>query len=114
VTHPEVPILRALYWTVRDVGLILPIADNHGVSSDGLPRTSWVLGLPDGPPEKDSLARIVDAAGGRDEAENFYYEACADPDYVREEREQRRYRGQYLRRLRRLASHGRDGNTGAR
>ena len=45
------------------------------------------------PPSKDSLARIVDADGGRDEAENSYYEACADPDYVRQETMQRRFRG---------------------
>jgi hypothetical protein len=36
---------------------------------------AWVLGLPDGQPEKVPLARIVEAAGGQDEAENTYYEA---------------------------------------
>jgi hypothetical protein len=61
----------------------------------------WVAALPDGPPHKVSLARIVDADGGKDEAENGYYESAADPDYVRLETAQRRFRGQYLRRLRR-------------
>jgi hypothetical protein len=50
------------------------------------------------------LARLVDADGGRDDAENSYYEAFADPDFVRVETTQRRFRGQYLRRLRRLAA----------
>jgi hypothetical protein len=64
----------------------------------------WVVGLPDGPPERVSLARIVDADGGKDDAENAYYEAFADPDYVRLETAQRRFRGQYLRRLRRRSA----------
>lgn len=65
-------------------------------------KAEWVNGLPSGRPDRVSLARIVDADGGRDEAENAYYEAAADPDYVRLETAQRRFRGQYLRRLRRL------------
>jgi hypothetical protein len=69
---------------------------------------SWVRRLPDGPAAKSSLARIVDVAGGSDEAENAYYESAADPDYVRLETVQRRFRGQYLRRLRRLREDGRD------
>ena len=65
-------------------------------------KAKWVNDLSSGPSERDSLARIVDADGGRDEAENAYYEAAADPDHVRLETAQRRFRGQYLRRLRRL------------
>lgn len=65
-------------------------------------KAEWVNDLPSGPPERDSLARIVDADGARDEAEVAYYEAAADPDFARLETEQRRFRGQYLRRLRRL------------
>lgn len=68
---------------------------------------AWVAGLPSGPPDRDSLARIVDADGGRDDAENAYYEAAADPDFVRMETMQRRFRGQYLRRLRRIAERSR-------
>ena len=76
--------------------------------SDEHPRAGWVAGLPAGPPAKDDLARVVDADGGNDEAENTYYELAADPQAVREEQAQRRYRGSYLRRLRRLASRSRD------
>jgi hypothetical protein len=65
-------------------------------------KTEWVNGLPSGPPDRDSLARIVDTDGGRDDAENAYYEAAADCDHLRLETAQRRVRGQYLRRLRRL------------
>jgi hypothetical protein len=61
-----------------------------------------VINLPSGPPEKEALARLVDADGGRDDAENSYYEIVADPDFVRVETTRRRFRGQYLRRLRRL------------
>jgi hypothetical protein len=31
-------------------------------------KLGWVSRLPAGPPAKDSLARIVDADGGRDDA----------------------------------------------
>ena len=48
----------------------------------------------------------MDADGGRDDAENSYYEEAADPGFVRMAKARRRFRGQYLRRLRRLA--GRD------
>jgi len=63
----------------------------------------WVVTLPRWPPAKEDLARLIDADGGRDEAENSYYEAFADPDFVRVETAQRRFCGQYLRRLRRRA-----------
>jgi hypothetical protein len=66
-------------------------------------KLGWIDRLPAGPPEKDALARIVDADCGRDDAENSYYEAAADPGFVRIETARRRFRGQYLRRLRRLA-----------
>jgi hypothetical protein len=36
----------------------------------------WVASLPAGPPEKDGLARIVEAEGRREDAENSYYEAA--------------------------------------
>jgi hypothetical protein len=76
------------------------------VGGSDAPKAEWVADLPSGPPEKEALARLVDADGGRDEAENSYYEAFADPAFVRVEAAQRRFRGQYLRRLRRLARRG--------
>lgn len=66
------------------------------------PKAGWVSCLPMRPPDKETLARIVDADAGRDDAENSYYEAAADPAYVQMETARRRFRGQYLRRLRRL------------
>lgn len=57
-----------------------------------------MVNLPSGPPEKEALARLIDA-------ENAYYEAFADPGFVRVEAA-RLFRGQYLRRLRRLAGAG--------
>lgn len=77
------------------------------VTDDEASKTDCIVTFPDYPPSKDSLARIVDADGGRDEAENSYYETCAASGYVRQEPMQRRFRGQYFRRLRRLASRDR-------
>jgi hypothetical protein len=68
------------------------------------PKAGWASSFPAGPPDKDGLARIVDADGGRDDAENSYYEEAADPGFIRLEKAQRRFRGQYFRRLRRLSS----------
>lgn len=66
-------------------------------------KFKWVQDLPVGPSDKDSLRRVLDADGWRDEAEISYYEAFADPDYVYLETIRRRFRGQYLRRFRRRA-----------
>ncbi|MGO8960609.1 MAG: hypothetical protein ACLQFR_25015 [Streptosporangiaceae bacterium] len=70
-------------------------------------KLDWVASLPPGPPAKDGLARIVDADGGRDDPENSYYEAAADPSFVQIEAARRRFRGQYLRRLKPLAERAR-------
>jgi hypothetical protein len=70
------------------------------------PKADWLSSFPAGPPDKEGLARIVDADGGQDDAENSYYEEAADPGFIRMEKARRGFRGQYLRRLRRLA--GRD------
>ncbi len=70
-------------------------------------KLGWIGRLPAGPPEKDALARIVDADAGRDDAENSYYEAAADPGFVWIETARRRFRGQYLWRLRGLAERAR-------
>ena len=53
----------------------------------------------------------MDADGGRDDAENSYYEEAADPGFVRMEEARRRFRGQYLRRLRRLDGRHRSGGA---
>ena len=71
---------------------------------DRVAAKGWVRALPSGPPDKSSLARIVGAAGGSDEAENSYHEAAVDPAFVQLDTARRRFRGQYLRRLRRLNS----------
>ena len=73
----------------------------------GAPKAGWADGFPAGPPDKDGLARIVDADGGRDDAENLYYEEAADPGCVYIETARHRFRGQYLRRLKRLANRAR-------
>jgi hypothetical protein len=77
------------------------------VTQNDAPKSEWIIGLPDGQPDKVALARIVDEDGGRDDAENSYYEEAADPDFVRMETAQRRFRGQYLRRPRRIANRDR-------
>jgi len=60
------------------------------------------------PDDKASLAKIVDADGGRDAAENDHYETAADPLHLQNERARRRFKGSYIRRLRRLDSRSRD------
>ena len=64
-------------------------------------KLNWVNDLPGGSSDKDSLRRVLDADGWQDSAEISYYEAFADPDYVSLETARRRFRGQYLGRLRR-------------
>jgi len=71
------------------------------------PKLGWVSRLPKGSPSKDALGRIIDGNRGLDESENSYYEAFADPGHVRIETARRRFAGQYLRRLRRIAHRGR-------
>jgi hypothetical protein len=65
-------------------------------------KDAWARQLPAGEPQKDALARLVDE--DHDEAETQYYEAAADPTFIQNETEQRRYRGMMRRRLRRLRS----------
>jgi hypothetical protein len=65
------------------------------------PKAGSASSFSAGPPDKHGLARIVDADDGRDDAENSYYEEAADPGFVCLETARRRFRGQYLRRLRR-------------
>jgi len=68
----------------------------------------WVAGLPNGEPSKVSLARLVDADGGRDDAENEYYELAADPTADRIETARRRFRAQFRRRQRHRRSRARE------
>jgi hypothetical protein len=82
--------------------------DDVYVEQPDAPKLGWVDGLPGGEPSHISLARVVDADAGPDEAENSYYESAADPRAVRIETSRRRFRGQYLRRLRRLSRADRD------
>ncbi len=56
---------------------------------------------------REELARLVDSDGGRDDVENGYFEAANDPQFVHQETEQRRFRGQLRRRLRHLESKAR-------
>ncbi|MEQ7008524.1 hypothetical protein ABN028_20330 [Actinopolymorpha sp. B17G11] len=67
---------------------------------------AWVVGLPASPPMKDSPEELLMAAGGSDAPSNPYYQLevdhANDPAFVRQETARRRFRGQYLRRLRRL------------
>ena len=56
--------------------------DTERVGELDAPKSGWLDGFPAGPPDKDGLARIVDAGGGRDDAENSYYEEAADPGFV--------------------------------
>lgn len=64
------------------------------------PKEPWAERLDAAPPSRESLARIVDQDGGRDEAENGYYESASDPQFVVNETAQRRFRSQLRRRLR--------------
>jgi hypothetical protein len=84
-----------------------PFSPTINVPGADAPKLGWVSRLPKGPPSKDAVGRIIDGNRGLDEAENSYYEAFADPGYVRIETERRRFAGQYLRRLRRIARRGR-------
>ena len=69
------------------------------------PKEPWVERLDAGPSEsRESLGRLVDEDGSRDEAENGYYESSADPQFVANETAQRRFRGQFRRRLRHRAA----------
>ena len=42
------------------------------------PKAGWAGNFPAWPPDKDGLARIVEADGGRDDTENSYYEEAAE------------------------------------
>lgn len=64
------------------------------------PKLPWVAPLPNGASDKQELAHLVESRTA-DDFETELYEAAADPLHVQIERDQRRYRGQFLRRMRR-------------
>lgn len=66
----------------------------------GSPKLPWVTPLPNGASDKQELAHLIESRPN-DEFETELYEAAADSLVVQIEREQRRYRGQFLRRIRR-------------
>ncbi|MBX9245970.1 hypothetical protein ICW40_14270 [Actinotalea ferrariae] len=72
------------------------------------PKSPWAAELPDGPPMRVELARLVDSDGGLDDAENEFFEAANDPQFVARETDQRRFRSQLRRRLRHLQSKAHD------
>lgn len=74
-----------------------PVEVTDAMSS---PKEPWAERLDAGPPSRESLGRLVDQDGGRDEAENGYYESSADAQFVANETAQRRFRAQLRRRLR--------------
>ncbi|MGN0066027.1 MAG: hypothetical protein ACI379_17460 [Nocardioides sp.] len=74
------------------------------------PKEPWAARLDAGPPSRESLGRIVDEDGGKDEAENEYFEAVNDPQFVANETAQRRFVSQLRRRLRHLKGRDKWGN----
>lgn len=80
-----------------------------GLVNSNSPKSGWAEEIPSGPPLRDELGRLVDSDGGRDEAENDYFEAANDPQFTAIETAQRRFKGQLRRRLRHLESKARRG-----
>lgn len=85
-------------------------AHTEHVSNDS-PKTTWAADLPDGPPEREALARLVESDEARDAAENEYFEMANDPQFVATETAQRRFRGQLRRRLRHRAAKARENRS---
>jgi hypothetical protein len=77
-------------------------------------KLDWVRSWPAGRPAKDGLARIAGADGGHDDAGNSCYQTAAHPAFVQVEAARRRFRGQYLRRLKGLAEHAGQAGSGRR
>lgn len=82
------------------------IIGHAGSVSDTSPKSGWVGDLPVGDSGKRVLGRLVDV--DHDEFETSLYEAAADPQAVQIERDQRRYRERFRRRLRILRAKHRD------
>lgn len=71
------------------------------------PKDLWSRAFDAGPPERESLARLIDQDGGRDDVENELFELVSDPQFRLEETQRRRFRSQLRRRLRHRESKGR-------
>ncbi|CAN7395498.1 hypothetical protein [Knoellia sp. LjRoot47] len=83
------------------------MSHHDAVEQPESPKSAWVGELADGPPSKKDLAALVESDGADDPVEVEYYEAAADPQFVLNETEQRRFRSQFRRRLRHLAAQAR-------
>jgi hypothetical protein len=76
-------------------------------------KSDWVADFPSEPPESVELARILEEApvGDRD-FELFDYQRSIDPSFQTVENQRRRFRGQFLRRLKRLSTKSRYSSAG--
>jgi hypothetical protein len=96
------------------VGHMLPrrlrVRDHEDVDYPEAPKLSWALRLRrDRPDPEHDVALIVDALERRNGDELQLFELHVDPDLIRMETAQRRFRGHYVRRLHRLSQRaGRD------
>lgn len=92
-------------WIERANALVRAVAKRDGTTwnlpEPDSPKLEWLADLPQGPPLRAELAHLVDEDGGRDDAENAYFEAANDPQFRAIETAQRRFRSQMRRRLRR-------------
>jgi len=68
-----------------------------GLVDPNSPKSGWADRLPSGPPLRDELARLVDCDGGRDPAENGYFESANDRQFIGSETAWRRLKGQLRR-----------------
>lgn len=89
----------------------MPTALYPGHVGNESAKGPWVAALPKDEPSKISLGRLVEADGGRDGAENEYYERAADPSANRIEAAQRRFRAQFRRRQRHREARARRDET---
>jgi hypothetical protein len=55
---------------------------HNGCMSPVAPKADWLSSFPAGPRDKEGFARIVDADGGRGDAENSYYEEAGSRDQL--------------------------------
>ena len=85
---------------VAPSSLVGLVAHTWPVADESTPK-AWVIGFPAGPPMKDWF-RARDQDLSQNSELQAEVEGANDPAKVRMETAQRRFRGQYLRRLRRL------------
>jgi hypothetical protein len=85
--------------THRAVGLNIGSDLVDGLTVGKSSKVKWVTELPHGESDRGVLANRVDT--DHDDFEVELYEHFTDPEVVARDRDQRRYRGQFMRRLRR-------------